>query len=98
MVSMLVSGLLQPSASGLSKRFVYSDKIHLITIYSITSTLSDVNVRNSSFVQIVNSYKTNTKLEQMLQNLDVYVTPVINVDGYNYTWVNSSVSASQVLF
>ncbi|XP_010737533.3 carboxypeptidase O [Larimichthys crocea] len=40
--------------------------------------------------EIVNSYKTNTKLEQMLQNLDVYVTPVINVDGYNYTWVNSS--------
>lgn len=28
----------------------------------------------------------------MLQNLDVYVTPVINVDGYTFTWANDSVS------
>ncbi|XP_059199311.1 carboxypeptidase O-like [Centropristis striata] len=40
--------------------------------------------------EIVNSYKTNKKLEQMLQNLDVYVTPVINVDGYIFTWTNES--------
>ncbi|KAG8000777.1 Carboxypeptidase O [Nibea albiflora] len=40
--------------------------------------------------EIVSSYKTNAKLEQMLQNLDVYVTPVINVDGYMYTWVDNS--------
>ncbi|KAI9538377.1 hypothetical protein NQZ68_016419 [Dissostichus eleginoides] len=40
--------------------------------------------------EIVTSYKTNKKLEQMLQNLDVYVTPVINVDGYMYTWVNTT--------
>ncbi|XP_033990619.1 carboxypeptidase O-like isoform X2 [Trematomus bernacchii] len=40
--------------------------------------------------EIVTSYKINKKLEQMLQNLDVYVTPVINVDGYMYTWVNST--------
>uniref|UniRef100_A0A3Q1GLC1 Carboxypeptidase O-like n=1 Tax=Acanthochromis polyacanthus TaxID=80966 RepID=A0A3Q1GLC1_9TELE len=40
--------------------------------------------------EIVNSYKTNEKLEQMLQNLDIYVTPVINVDGYIFTWTNNS--------
>ncbi|KAG7241745.1 hypothetical protein INR49_025210 [Caranx melampygus] len=40
--------------------------------------------------EIVHSYKTNKKLEQMLQNLDIYVTPVINVDGYVFTWVNDS--------
>lgn len=28
----------------------------------------------------------------MLQNLDIYVTPVINVDGYIFTWVNDTVS------
>ena len=28
----------------------------------------------------------------MLQNLDVYVTPVINVDGYIFSWTNDSVS------
>eukprot|EP00064_Thunnus_orientalis_P014930 superscaffoldBa00002679_g14977 len=40
--------------------------------------------------EIVQSYKTNEKLEQMLQNVDVYVTPVINVDGYIFTWANDS--------
>uniref|UniRef100_A0A3P8SN33 Peptidase M14 domain-containing protein n=1 Tax=Amphiprion percula TaxID=161767 RepID=A0A3P8SN33_AMPPE len=40
--------------------------------------------------EIVNSYKTNKKLGQMLQNLDIYVTPVINVDGYIFTWANNS--------
>ena len=28
----------------------------------------------------------------MLQNLDIYVTPVLNVDGYMYSWTNESVS------
>lgn len=40
--------------------------------------------------EIVHSYKNDKKLEQMLQNLDIYVTPVINVDGYVFTWVNDS--------
>ncbi|KAJ0070003.1 hypothetical protein NL108_000241, partial [Boleophthalmus pectinirostris] len=40
--------------------------------------------------EIVQSYKTNAHMERMLQNLDVYVTPVINVDGYMYSWVDNS--------
>ncbi|KAF3695075.1 Carboxypeptidase O [Channa argus] len=40
--------------------------------------------------EIVHSYKNNKKLEQMLQNLDIYVTPVINVDGYIFSWANDS--------
>ncbi|XP_070694583.1 carboxypeptidase O-like [Pempheris klunzingeri] len=40
--------------------------------------------------EIVRSYKTDKKLEQMLQNLDMYVTPVINVDGYMFSWANDS--------
>ncbi|XP_041807033.1 carboxypeptidase O-like [Chelmon rostratus] len=40
--------------------------------------------------EIVSSYRTNEKLERMLQNLDVYVTPVVNVDGYIFTWANDS--------
>lgn len=40
--------------------------------------------------EIVQSYKTDKRLEQMLQNLDIYVTPVINVDGYIYSWTNNS--------
>ncbi|XP_034549793.1 carboxypeptidase O-like isoform X1 [Notolabrus celidotus] len=40
--------------------------------------------------EIVQSYKTSKKLEQMLQNVDIYVTPVINVDGYMYTWIDNN--------
>uniref|UniRef100_A0A8C3APU3 Peptidase M14 domain-containing protein n=1 Tax=Cyclopterus lumpus TaxID=8103 RepID=A0A8C3APU3_CYCLU len=40
--------------------------------------------------EIVHLYSTNKKLEQMLQNLDVYVTPVVNVDGYMFSWANTS--------
>ena len=28
----------------------------------------------------------------MLKNMDLYVTPVLNVDGYMYSWINESVS------
>lgn len=40
--------------------------------------------------EIVQSYQTNNQLKQMLQNIDFYVTPVINVDGYMYSWVDNS--------
>ncbi|XP_071755980.1 carboxypeptidase O-like [Centroberyx gerrardi] len=40
--------------------------------------------------EILQSYKTNEKLTQLLQNLDFYVTPVINVDGYIFSWTNQS--------
>uniref|UniRef100_A0A667Z2X4 Carboxypeptidase O-like n=1 Tax=Myripristis murdjan TaxID=586833 RepID=A0A667Z2X4_9TELE len=40
--------------------------------------------------EILQSYKTNEKLTEMLQNLDMYVTPVVNVDGYMFTWTNES--------
>lgn len=60
----------------------------------IDRDLHQKELRTSPSVQIVNSYKTDKKLGQMLQNVDVYVTPVINVDGYNFTWSNETVSAS----
>lgn len=40
--------------------------------------------------EIVQSYKTDKKLEQILQNVDILVTPVVNVDGYMFTWTNDS--------
>lgn len=36
--------------------------------------------------EIVQSYNTSAHLKLMLQNLDFYVTPVINVDGYMHSW------------
>ena len=44
-----------------------------------------------SLMQILRTYKTDPKVEQMLKNLDLYVTPVLNVDGYTYTWTDNTV-------
>ncbi|KAK2856797.1 hypothetical protein Q5P01_005532 [Channa striata] len=40
--------------------------------------------------QILQTYKTDPKMELMMKNLDFYVTPVLNMDGYIYSWENSS--------
>lgn len=31
-------------------------------------------------------------MEAMVRNMDFYVTPVLNVDGYIYSWKDNSVS------
>lgn len=31
-------------------------------------------------------------MEEMMRNMDFYVTPVLNIDGYTFTWENSTVS------
>uniref|UniRef100_A0A673BDH9 Carboxypeptidase O n=1 Tax=Sphaeramia orbicularis TaxID=375764 RepID=A0A673BDH9_9TELE len=36
------------------------------------------------------TYKTDPKMEQMMKNMDFYVTPVLNVDGYIYSWTDNS--------
>lgn len=43
-------------------------------------------------VQVLQTYRTDEKMKEMVQNLDFYVTPVLNIDGYVYTWINESVS------
>ncbi|KAL2087972.1 hypothetical protein ACEWY4_016800 [Coilia grayii] len=40
--------------------------------------------------EILRTYKTDTKVEHMLKNLDLYVTPVLNLDGYTYTWKDNT--------
>ncbi|XP_031414899.1 carboxypeptidase O isoform X2 [Clupea harengus] len=40
--------------------------------------------------QILDTYKTDEKIGQMLKNMDLYVTPVLNMDGYAHTWFNQS--------
>ncbi|KAJ0062513.1 hypothetical protein NL108_014969, partial [Boleophthalmus pectinirostris] len=39
---------------------------------------------------ILDTYKTDPKMEQMMKNMDFYVTPVLNVDGYIFSWINES--------
>ncbi|XP_058616458.1 carboxypeptidase O [Onychostoma macrolepis] len=36
--------------------------------------------------EILGSYKTDSKVNKMFKNLDFYITPVLNMDGYIYSW------------
>ncbi|NXP50442.1 CBPO Carboxypeptidase, partial [Heliornis fulica] len=36
--------------------------------------------------EILQNYKSDPKISRFLQNLDLYVLPVLNVDGYIYSW------------
>ncbi|XP_036397307.1 carboxypeptidase O [Megalops cyprinoides] len=40
--------------------------------------------------EILQTYKTDEKMNLMLKNMDFYITPVLNVDGYMYSWMNES--------
>lgn len=40
--------------------------------------------------EILRTYKTDTKVNEMLKNLDFYITPVLNMDGYIYTWADKA--------
>ncbi|KAM6893497.1 carboxypeptidase O [Xenentodon cancila] len=40
--------------------------------------------------QILQAYKTDAKMELMMKNMDFYVTPVLNIDGYIYSWMDRS--------
>ncbi|TKC50744.1 hypothetical protein EI555_017873, partial [Monodon monoceros] len=35
---------------------------------------------------ILQNYKDNSRIRSLLKNLDFYVLPVLNIDGYIYTW------------
>ncbi|NP_001089104.1 uncharacterized protein LOC733324 precursor [Xenopus laevis] len=38
--------------------------------------------------EAVNSYGSDAQFTDLLNNLDFYIIPVLNVDGYVYTWTN----------
>ncbi|XP_041928494.1 carboxypeptidase O-like isoform X1 [Alosa sapidissima] len=40
--------------------------------------------------EILQRYQTDEKLNEMLKNMDFYVTPVLNIDGYMFSWFNES--------
>ncbi|XP_008323203.1 carboxypeptidase O [Cynoglossus semilaevis] len=39
--------------------------------------------------EILQAYKTDPKMNEMMKNMDFYVTPVLNVDGYMFSWQNN---------
>ncbi|XP_055072409.2 carboxypeptidase O isoform X1 [Misgurnus anguillicaudatus] len=40
--------------------------------------------------EILRTFKTDKKLNKMVQNLDFYVMPVLNIDGYVFSWTNKT--------
>lgn len=36
--------------------------------------------------EILQNYKSNARISRLLRNLDFYVLPVLNIDGYIYSW------------
>ncbi|KAM9085901.1 LOW QUALITY PROTEIN: carboxypeptidase O [Megaptera novaeangliae] len=38
------------------------------------------------YLKILQNYKYNSRVRSLLKNLDFYVLPVLNIDGYIYTW------------
>uniref|UniRef100_A0A8C5R1B5 Carboxypeptidase O n=1 Tax=Leptobrachium leishanense TaxID=445787 RepID=A0A8C5R1B5_9ANUR len=38
--------------------------------------------------EIVQSCQSDPKMKKILSNVDVYVLPVLNIDGYTYTWTH----------
>ncbi|KTG43967.1 hypothetical protein cypCar_00041222 [Cyprinus carpio] len=36
--------------------------------------------------EILGSYKTDSNVNMLFKNLDFYITPVLNMDGYIYSW------------
>ncbi|XP_056157102.1 carboxypeptidase O-like [Lampris incognitus] len=40
--------------------------------------------------QVLQTYQTDSAVQELLKNVDLYVTPVLNVDGYVYTWKNDT--------
>lgn len=48
--------------------------------------------------QILETYKTDAKMKEMMMNMDFYVTPVLNIDGYMYSWKDNTVSRVLIHF
>ncbi|CAB1327661.1 unnamed protein product [Coregonus sp. 'balchen'] len=52
--------------------------------------------RDITLLKILRTYKTDTKVNEMMKNLDFYITPVLNVDGYIYSWHNANSTVEEV--
>ncbi|MGH0121963.1 UNVERIFIED_CONTAM: hypothetical protein FKN15_077444 [Acipenser sinensis] len=43
-----------------------------------------------NYLKLLENYKTDEKISRFFQNMDFYVVPLLNMDGYNYTWTEVS--------
>lgn len=49
------------------------------------------HLKRSLPLQILGSYKTDPQMNDMFKRLDFYITPVLNMDGYVYSWKDNTV-------
>ncbi|KAK2162519.1 hypothetical protein LSH36_97g07070 [Paralvinella palmiformis] len=60
--------------------------------YSSQVTLFDVGTsyegRTIRGAKLLNFYGTDPEVTDLLDNIDIYYVPVVNVDGYEYTWTS----------
>ncbi|XP_034037853.1 carboxypeptidase O-like [Thalassophryne amazonica] len=40
--------------------------------------------------QILQTNKTDPNMHEMMKNMDFYITPVLNIDGYMFSWENET--------
>ncbi|MGH0117045.1 UNVERIFIED_CONTAM: hypothetical protein FKN15_028157 [Acipenser sinensis] len=45
-----------------------------------------------NYLKLLENYKTDEKISRFFQNMDFYVVPLLNMDGYNYTWTENCCS------
>jgi len=56
-----------------------------ILIFNILK-IFNINFFNIIGSQIISKYGSDSSINSMLNKLDIVIMPVLNVDGYAYTW------------
>ncbi|KAF4796762.1 Carboxypeptidase O [Turdus rufiventris] len=62
---------------------IQKNNSELVTQHFLGKTFEN---RTMYYLQILQNYKTDPKISRFLQHLDLYVLPVLNIDGYIYSW------------
>lgn len=77
---------------------------HVFFFYSLLShfhirPLSRVSgIKVSCLPQSLLFYSQNPDITHILDNMDVYILPVMNPDGYKYTWTTVIIHKTQLIF
>ncbi|GAB0191670.1 carboxypeptidase O [Grus japonensis] len=62
---------------------IQKNNSELVTQHYLGKTIEN---RTMYYLQILQNYKSDPKISRFLQNLDLYILPVLNIDGYIYSW------------
>lgn len=54
-------------------------------------------IKASLYFQLLMNYYKNNEIKALVDNVNWYIVPVVNVDGYEYTWTLVSAALPRVL-